>query len=55
MDFSGLVDIFEIVMLYCLDWVMRHFSYQQHIPVDSDMSDALHAHKFRVKMMITIS
>jgi hypothetical protein len=34
---------FEIVKLYCPDQVIWQFSYRQHISVNIDMSDALHA------------
>jgi len=32
-----------MVELYFPDWVMRQFNYKQHISVDIDTSDALHA------------
>jgi protein involved in sex pheromone biosynthesis len=32
-----------MVELHCSDRVMRQFDYRQHVPVDINTSDALHA------------
>jgi len=40
---------FEIVELHCSDRVIRQLDYRQHIPVDINTSDALHAITHRGK------